>query len=518
MRRALILLCVLAAGWATMGASCKPKPPQPPGLPCGGSCPPNLTCRDGKCIDACAGVTCPPGVPCRDGLCHAIPPPPEPETITTGLVRRDGPVLTDKDGKPAPLRFYVPCCMPPPGGEPDDAPPGWPMIKAEEVDRALSLSTGPLKPNAYELRPGPFTSKSEPEYPELGGYVGDKASGGVNPVFMAELDKQVIDIGHRGGVAMVVLLDCWYCRHYELAHPWDGTDARASCGVKLEPISAGWITTIVETVGRHHNLVFLVGNECDINAGYDAEIEGQVYELVRAVEAKHGYPVHMIGAQSRWDKAQAGPVDFVVLHQTHPPEGPKYGKPTLALEYNPNPPLTVAGINAYRCLAEETGTYYGLWRHGMEFGEWAKAVDAFSYPCGSQPAPSSCPDPKPDPAKLVWSVKCSDGGVCDPTPLVAKDCEFCRDIGMGTGPGGQVRCGCPARNECPGTPGYESLCTDRIACEQHLMQAPFPVWKGDGEIRPVDENLFRVKCDGCNWLEVCNGPGTICAMAYGEKP
>jgi hypothetical protein len=392
------------------------------------------------------------------------------------------------------------------------------MIRVEEVDRALSLSSGPLKPNAYELRPGPFTSKSEPEYPGLGGYVDDKVSAGVNPAFMAELDKQVIDIGHRGGVAMVVLLDCWYCRHNELAHPWDGTEARASCGVKLEPISTDWITKVVEAVGRHHHILWLVGNECGVNAVYNAEIEGQVYELVRSVEAKHGFPVHMIGAQSRWDKAQSGPVDFVVLHQTHPPEGPTYGKPTLTLEYNPSPALTATVLNAYRCLAEETGTYYGLWRHGMEYPEWAKAVDAFSYPCGSAPpAASSCPDPKPDPAKLVWSVKCTASGVCDPTPLVARDCEYCQAIGMGEY-NGQPRCGCPARNECPGTPGYESMCVDRIACEQELMRAPFPVWRGDGEIRPVDENRFRVKCDDCSWLEVCNGDGSICAMAYGVKP
>jgi hypothetical protein len=66
--------------------------------------------------------------------------------------------------------------------------------------------------------------------------------------------------------------------------------------------------------------------------------------------------------------------------------------------------------------------------------------------------------------KPRWEIGCTaHGNVIDCTAKVAPHaCEYCADIGMGEA-GGQIRCGCPVRNECPGV-----KCEERVACEAYL--------------------------------------------------
>jgi hypothetical protein len=63
-----------------------------------------------------------------------------------------------------------------------------------------------------------------------------------------------------------------------------------------------------------------------------------------------------------------------------------------------------------------------------------------------------------------WELGCTPhGNVVDCTPKVSPHaCDYCTAIGMGE-MGGQPRCGCPVRNECPGF-----KCEERVACEQYL--------------------------------------------------
>jgi len=51
------------------------------------------------------------------------------------------------------------------------------------------------------------------------------------------------------------------------------------------------------------------------------------------------------------------------------------------------------------------------------------------------------------------------GKLVDCTPKLFRACDYCERIGMGRYDDGQLRCGCPVRNE-----GV----SDRVACEKYL--------------------------------------------------
>lgn len=410
------------------------------------------------------------------------PPTPAPETITTGLVRGDAGALL-VDGKRADVLPYIPCCMPPPE-DPDGVPPGWPMIAPREIDRAISLTTGPVKANWFEFRPGPFKSDSEPDYKGIGGYVNDSVLAGPNPELLRRLDEGVVHAGKRGATAMVVLVDCWYCRHTEVPHPWDGLETRALCGVRLDSVQRAWVTAVVEAVGRHHNVVWLVGNECDVNPGYpqDGSYEASIVALVREVEQRNGFPVHMVGAQSEADGAQAGPVDYVVLHSGVFADAPKYGKPTMVLEYNPEPPYSPEMMKTMWCGARAAGTYWAAWRHGMSWDAWVQTLAAFSQ--GDAGCEGVGGEACPFPTKTPTTVRVKPHGVdyYDATPLV-QDRAYCRSIRSD-------REACPVRQE--GDPFRE-------ACEQSAMGGPISWWldevQGDIAIR-VQHRGYGISVSG----------------------
>lgn len=388
------------------------------------------------------------------------PEPPAPETITTGLVRSDGAGKLLRDGQPYDVLAYVPCCMPPPE-DPLGVPPGWPMIAPREIDRAIGMTNGPLKANWFEFRPGPFRSDSEPDYRGVGGYVADVVARGVNPDLLRRLDDGVIHAGKNGAVAMVVLVDCWYCRHTEITHPWDGLATRELCGVRVDEVQRQWITAVVEAVGRHHNVVWLTGNECDVNPGYpeDGSYEAAVQAVVREVEARRGFPVHMFGAQSKSDGAMAGVSDFVVLHAGVPADAPQYGKPTLVLEYNPEPPYTPELMQTMWCSARAAGTYWGAWRHGMEWDAWVKTLA--NYSLGDAACEGVTGDACPFQTKTPTMVRVKPHGTdyYDATPLV-QDRAYCRSIRSD-------REACPVRQE--GDPFREQ-------CEQAAMGGRIEWW------------------------------------------
>jgi hypothetical protein len=211
--------------------------------------------------------------------------------------------------------------------------------------------------------------------------------------------------------------------------------------------------------------------------------------------------VHMFGTGSEVAEVEASPaVDYTVTHGHALVTGPHLGKWRLNNERNP--PGSPATECAAHCAAAKAGQGWAYWR-----GAQSKADMDATLTCMSDcSAPSDlCPSPRPDPAKLVWKVQPS-GSWYDPTPTV-NSCDYCKDIGLGEY-NGAVRCNCPARSECP---GYQ--CESRVACEQVLMQSPFPVWRGDGTIE-VEDNGWRARCYDCSWLSVCNGPGTNCRRAF----
>ena len=511
----------LTFGLVLLAVGCTPKiPPQPPGLPCGGSCPPNLTCKDGKCVDACAGVTCPPGVPCRDGLCHAIPPPPEdtskappaPIGLDT-LVRQEGGKLM-RGGQPWVMKLAIPCWsdienrlfIEGPTPEGIEIPYLWPLPSPEWMEYAGSKGW-----NAGEARPyyrDPCCGLESIGGPYL------YPSGEWNP----EWWKKYHQVQHAATALkwslIVDVADGWTAKHCiwgeEKLCPFvSEQDNHNFFAVPLNPSLKKWIAKLVSETENYGGVIWQISNESeqarfDDAPSWSAEWEQAMHGEIRANEKN---VVHVIASNTR---DYGGPYDLFTAHTLQMIEGPVAGRPLVVNEYNPH--LSPSQFKAFHCKAIAVGQTFGYWRSD---GKLADQTGSINVDCA---APPSCPDPKPDRSKLTFSIKCENSGVCDATPLVTNACDYCASIGMGTGPGGTIRCGCPMRNECPGTPGYEGMCQDRLPCEQYVLSVPgksvsSPVWDSDGQVVPADEFGFRVYCNGCSYLRACNADKSICKDA-----
>jgi hypothetical protein len=133
---------------------------------------------------------------------------------------------------------------------------------------------------------------------------------------------------------------------------------------------------------------------------------------------------------------------------------------------------------------------------------WYTYVGSETTPPPEPPPVAGCSDPLPpkvwtagtlppgwgsdEIGKPRWVLGCKPhNNVIDCTAKVEpRACDYCASIGMGD-IGGQQRCGCPVRNECPGF-----KCEERQACEAYLT--------------------------GGTKLEAKQGSGATCAFAHGN--
>jgi hypothetical protein len=136
-------------------------------------------------------------------------------------------------------------------------------------------------------------------------------------------------------------------------------------------------------------------------------------------------------------------------------------------------------------------------------GCWAGVPYRYTF----SPGGGTCSNPRAQ-SVTTFSVKWQSGWY-DATPLIS-DCAYCQSIGMGE-IGGNPRCICPVRNECPDTPGYEGKCEQRIACERVAMGGP-ATWVGNGNVEVNENNALRLqaRCSSCTELKVCNTDGSTC--------
>jgi hypothetical protein len=105
-----------------------------------------------------------------------------------------------------------------------------------------------------------------------------------------------------------------------------------------------------------------------------------------------------------------------------------------------------------------------------------------------------------------WELGCvPHGNVVDCTPKVAPHaCDYCAAIGMGD-IGGQPRCGCPVRNECPGF-----KCEERAACEAYLTGGTQLVARNGATCEYANNNPLQFKPNNGN-CQLCSvGDPRVC--------
>ena len=446
------------------------------------------------------GASCPPDPPTPTPTPTPGPTINHPEL----LLRQSGGVLT-RGGLPHKFRQCIPCWDP---LEKDHG--GWAGFSSSWVD--YSQTQGGC--NAYHMRLGPaVTDPADAPWAGSGGlnegmspYINDDAAQGFNQAWWDRALAEVRYAEDKGANVEIDLIDGWICKHAvwgDTKSPWSETDVK-TCGNALTETHKAFIRKAVETFGAEAGVIWTDGNEIGATAKYSPQWTYSMQALVRQYEQEVGLGVvHMFGTGSDKEEVEASTnIDFTVVHGHDLITGAYLGKWRLNNERNP-PGSPAEECSAY-CIAEKAGQGWAYWRGAQSKTNMDDTLGCMKD-CATPPT-SLCPDPKPDPAKLVWKIAPSGGSWYDPTPTV-DSCEYCKDIGMGDY-NGTVRCNCPARSECPGF-----QCESRVACEQVLMQAPVPVWRSDGTLI-VDGNGWRAKCEDCTWLEVCNGPMTNCRRAW----
>lgn len=101
------------------------------------------------------------------------------------------------------------------------------------------------------------------------------------------------------------------------------------------------------------------------------------------------------------------------------------------------------------------------------------------------------------------------GAVVDCTAQNQRACDYCAAIGMGEA-GGQIRCGCPVRNEClppEQTPPQNFKCEERVACEKYLTSGTILESRNGATCEFADSNPFMFRPNDGN-CRLCGANGT----------
>jgi hypothetical protein len=462
---------------------------------------------------ALLGAACPPKPPNPGPTPTPTPGFEHPELKLTA---RNGTIY-DATGQVFEMKMFIPCW------DPDEIDHGgWTSVNPPTQDYAHGMGANTTMVR-YGLYRSQLTWPTSLDY-QHGPCINDDCAQGWDPVYWQRShDWGKYGADKYGMRHLVSIQDGWAGKHcvwgdYECA---SNTDYPA-VGNTLTPFQKAWVNKIVETWCQDAYVFYEDGNEIGQTPAGEAgtfrlpaapkttkprapytykkqwslDMVAYVREREHALGCVEGRP---FGTNSQLDEVEAHPsIDFSITHDpAEAPEG-RYGKWRLQNEHNP------PGPPSWECAKygewKAAGQTWAYWRGGQ-----TKADMDLSLKCmfKGEPIPSSCPSPQPNPADLKWNVKLEYASWYDSTPLVTHNCDYCAAIGMGEYEG-QIRCECPARQE--GDPM-------RPVCEQGLIQAAAPVWRGDGTIE-LASNGFLARCYNCSWLEVCNGPRTNCARAF----
>ena len=170
---------------------------------------------------------------------------------------------------------------------------------------------------------------------------------------------------------------------------------------------------------------------------------------------------------------------------------------------------------------------------------WSPGADRPAYaPPGGVPGPTPTPAPTPGPVPgcsaplppQVWTAETlppgfdpalvghtryvmtcrAHGNVVDCTAQNQRACDYCAAIGMGE-IGGQIRCGCPVRNEClpaEQIPPQNFKCEERVACEAYLTGGTVLESRNGATCELVGGNPFVFRPNDGN-CRLCGANGTI---------
>lgn len=74
---------------------------------------------------------------------------------------------------------------------------------------------------------------------------------------------------------------------------------------------------------------------------------------------------------------------------------------------------------------------------------------------------------------------------------------------------------CPARMECGEVPNPVAVkCEERFPCEVYGISGKTdgrPLVKSDGKVELHPENIFKARCSGCSWIQMCSSDGAVCS-------
>lgn len=330
-------------------------------------------------------------------------PPPGGRLHDEMLLRASGGRFVLPDGDPITFRGAIACCS----TEEGEANPEWPLASAAFRQRVREVGDV----NFLHIRLGPWRAEATSDawvrelgggYLEAGGDEVDLARW--NPAFWSKVDALLAEAGDAGQWVEVDLCDGWGLKHAKLGdfgpewayHPWlrhnnvQNEDWIASAGNRA--ITAGsvfeaWVRRVVETTGRHGNVIYQLGNENGLIAGFSPDWERSMAAILRDEEARRRYGRHLIGTQSQRAALIDDPaIDYAEFH-TNGGTVTARAKPTGVNEYNPQPPLLSTAAHSHYCAAAQGGVMYWLWRHGMSRSHWEQALALVKGGCPGTPCP-----------------------------------------------------------------------------------------------------------------------------------
>lgn len=444
---------------------------------------------------------------------HVTKPPVVEPTPPSQLGRPDAPLHTElllratpagtitQAGKPHSVVGAIPCWPTEGNGERlivdgREIPYWWPLVSPEWIDHIKSKGA-----NAVHIRLGPFVTEDACcGLQDVGGPI---VAGLPNEKFWNRVHVGLRHAADKGVTVEVDVLDTWIIKHAvygDVRSPLPAEDVHSATSLPLNPSVKAWIKKVVyETC--NYPVIYQIGNESSLALGWSREWERAMYAEIRQAEQQEGCQqvVHMIGSNTR---DESGPYDYFTTHSADAVTEPFAGRPIMVNEYNPS--LAPSVFKARYCASRVSGQSFWYWRSDGS-DQWQDAsLNAILEGCDTASA-FACGEPKP---VDVHDFACHwNGQWYDCTPK-AMNHDYCVSIGMGE-MGGLPRSGCPIRNECPDTPGYEGMCAERVACERAAMKG-FPVWRGNGhvEVNYSNENQLQARCDDCTSLTICSADGT----------
>lgn len=319
------------------------------------------------------------------------------------LLRAAGARFVLPGGAPVAFRGAIPCCS----TEEGEANPEWPLASGAFRQRARDLGDV----NFLHIRLGPWRPEatSDQWVRDLGGaYLeagGDKVDlTRWNPAFRSKVDALLADAGDAGQWVEVDVCDGWGLKHAKLGdfgpawayHPWlsrnniqnqDWITSAATGAIAAGSVFEVWVRRVVETTGRHGNVIYQLGNENGLIPGFRPDWERSMAAIVRDEEARRAFGRHLIGTQSQLGALINDPaIDYAEFH-TNGGTVNGLSKPTGVNEYNPEPPLQGAAMHSHYCTAAANGVMYWLWRHTMTRVQWEQALALVKGGCGGTQCP-----------------------------------------------------------------------------------------------------------------------------------